>query len=124
MKKIRNFFGHLSFIFRPRYWVMLGYYDEHADQKLLRLAETNDFEPVNAFDGDEVVYHVKLGDAYYWVSNFPYGFFTESRLSFNNEGYKIFSCDNTHCLRPSRLTIHRLHKKLIKDLAKHSLRHA
>ncbi len=125
MKKIRNFFGHLSFIFRPHYWIMLGVYNKAADEKLLKLAETNDFEPVNAKPGDEDVFTVKLGDTYYWVANYPFSFFVERQIRFISEGTLIFDydVDNYTRPRPSRLTISRLYKKLVKDLAKHNLKH-
>jgi hypothetical protein len=124
MKTILNFFGHLSFIFRPKYWIMLGTYDKAADEKLLKLAETNDFEPINFFPGDDGVYTVKLGDAYYWVANYPYSFFIERTLQFINNGTLIFKyCSHFTYPRPSRLTISRLYKKLVKDLAKHNLEH-
>jgi hypothetical protein len=124
MKKIRNFFGHLSFIFRPKYWIMLGVYDKAADEKLLKLAETNDFEPINVFDGDRGVYTVKLGDSYYWVANFPFSFLIENKTDFVHEGTLIFHMRNQDTQpRPSRLTISRLYSKLVNDLAKHNLKH-
>jgi len=124
MKKIRNFFGNLSFIFRPKYWFMLGVYNKAADEKLLKLAETDDFEPVNFSPGDDDVYTVKLGDSYYWVANFPFSFLVERKTDFMHEGTLIFKYDNrvTHP-RPSRLTISRLYKKVVNDLAKHNLKH-
>lgn len=126
MKKICNFFGHLSFIFRPKYWIMLGVYDKTADEKLQKLAETNDFEPVNVFPGDKGVFTVKLGDTYYWVANFPFSVFTECSVRFISKGILIFDYGVDHYTRPrpSRLTISRIHKKLVKDLAKHNLKHA
>jgi hypothetical protein len=124
MKKIRNLFGHLSFIFRPKYWIMLGVYNKAADEKLLKLAETNDFEPVNVFPGDDGVYTVKLGDSYYWVANFPFSFLVERKTDFVHEGTLIFKYDNHDTQpRPSRLTISRLYKKVVNDLAKHNLEH-
>lgn len=124
MKKIRNFFGHLSFIFRPKYWIMLGAYDKAADEKLQKLAETNDFEPVNVFPGDDGVYTVKLGDTYYWIGNFPFSFLVERSVRSLHEGVLIFNSDNHDTQpRPSRLTISRIYKKLVKDLAKHNLEH-
>lgn len=124
MKKIRNFFGHLSFIFRPKYWIMLGVYDKAADEKLLKLVETNDFEPVNVFPGDDGVYTVKLGDSYYWVANFPFCFFKERKVHFISEGSLIFDySDHMRGSRPSRLTISRVYNKLVNDLAKHNLKH-
>ncbi len=80
MKTILNFFGHLSFIFRPKYWIMLGVYNKAVDEKLLKLAETNDFEPINFFPGNDGVYTVKLGDAYYWIANFPFSFLVEKTM--------------------------------------------
>jgi hypothetical protein len=125
MKTIRNFFGHLSFIFRPKYWIMLGKYNKAADNKLLKLAETNDFEPINVFDGDPGVFTVKLGDSYYWVANFPYTFFVERSVNFIHEGTIIFNYyeNRENPPRPSRLTISRLYYKLVNDLAKHNLKH-
>jgi hypothetical protein len=127
MKKIRNFFGCLSFIFKPKYWIMLGVYNKAADEKLQKLAETNDFDPVNIDikHDNEGIFTVKLGDTYYWVANFPFSFFTERSVRFIHEGTLIFQNDNCVCsYRPSRLTISRLYKKLVKDLAKHNLKHA
>ena len=125
MKTIRNFFGHLSFIFRPKYWIMLGKYSKAADDKLLKLAETNDFEPINVFPGDDGVFTVKLGDSYYWVANFPHTFLVERSVSFIHEGIIIFNYyeNSENPPRPSRLTISRLYSKLVNDLAKHNLKH-
>jgi hypothetical protein len=127
MKTIRNFFGHLSFIFRPKYWIMLGKYSKAADDKLLKLAETNDFEPINVFPGDDGVFTVKLGDSYYWVANFPYNFLVERSVSVDrvHEDIVVFNYNENKDTQPlpSRLTISRLYSKLVNDLAKHNLKH-
>ena len=125
MKTIRNFFGHLSFIFRPKYWIMLGKYSKAADDKLLKLAETNDFEPINVFPGDDGVFTVKLGDSYYWVANFPYNFLVERSVDCVHEDIVVFNYNENKDtqFRPSRLTISCLYSKLVNDLAKHNLKH-
>jgi hypothetical protein len=126
MKKIKNFFAHLQFIFKPRCWIMLGKYDKAWDKTLLQLAQEHDFVPVNV-DFEKKCAWVSLGDAHMWVGNYPYSFFTleEIREIVNHVGY-----DNTYYYhprnhdtqpRPSRLTIMRLHDKVVADLSKHNV---
>jgi len=63
---------------------------------------------------------VKLGDAYYWIGNFPFSFLVETL----HKGIPISNHGNINTQpRPSRLTISRIYKKLVKDLAKHNLEH-
>ena len=140
MKKIKNFFAHLQFIFKPRFWFMLGKYDKSWDKTRLQLAQEHDFVPVNvlqlAQEHDFVPVNVNfknkcawvsLGDAHMWVGNYPYNFFIleEIREIVEHVGY-----DNTYYYhprnydtqsRPSRLTIMRVHDKVVADLSKHNV---
>ena len=38
MKKILNFLENLQFLFKPKYWIMLGKYDREWDIKINELA--------------------------------------------------------------------------------------
>ena len=49
MKKIINFFENLQFIFKPRYWIMLGKYDKQWDAKLNEMVKEHDFKSETHF---------------------------------------------------------------------------
>lgn len=126
MKSIYNFFCSLKFIFMPHYWLMLGTYSQRVDEKITHLAEENDFEPINITRyNNGKCFYVKLGNAYYWVANYPYSFFVEEFPEKTKLGLvKMYPRSTKRSFRPSRLTISGLYKKLQDDLAKHNLQHA
>ena len=131
MSKITNFIKSLQFIFQPNYWIMLGKYDKEFEESLLEQAEKHSFEPLNcsSYYPDKPVYHVRLGNLYLWIGNYPHSFFVKRRLK-KTLNYKF---QKTHFFleenyetqrRPSRLVIKKLYKKLVKDLKKHNRIHA
>lgn len=131
MKKITNFFKSLQFIFQPNYWIMLGQYDKEFEESLLEQAEKHSFEPLNcsSYYPDKPVYNVRLGNLYLWVGNYPHSFFKKERLKKtlkygNGKMYFFWRDDHDTQLRPSRLVIKKLYKKLVKDLKKHNKIHA
>jgi hypothetical protein len=121
MKKISNFIQSLKFIFMPHYWIMLGKYDKAWDAKLIALAKEHEFKSEAGKYNDRISY-VSLGGVHMWVGNYPYSFFAQVTIK------SIFTVsdverivfyeyqDNTTQSRPSRLTIHKLTKKLLADL--------
>ena len=121
MKKIINFVQSLKFIFMPHYWIMLGKYDSAWDAKLNELAKEHSFKSEAGKYSDCICY-VSLGDVHMWVGNFPYSFFAQVTIksihSYRDGDRSIFYefQDNTTQSRPSRLTIHKLTKKLLADL--------
>ena len=131
MNKIINFFKNLQFIFQPNYWIVLGNYDKEFEESLLKQAEKHSFEPLNCSSHypDKLVYHVRLGNLYLWVGNYPHSFFKKERLKktlkYGNEKMYFFWKDDYFTQpRPSRLVIKKLYKKLVKDLKKHDRVHA
>jgi hypothetical protein len=121
MKKITNFIKSLKFIFMPHYWIMLGKYDSVWDAKLNELAKDHSFKSEAAKYSD-CICCVSLGDVHMWVGSYPYSFFAKVTIK------SIFTVsdverivfyeyqDNYTQSRPSRLTIHKLTKKLLADL--------
>lgn len=126
MKKILNFLQSLQFIFRPNYWVMLGKYDAQWDAKLNALAKEHDFKS-EAGSYTDMICYVSLNGNHIWVGNFPYSFLVpvEIKSSFTaRDGEIIYFYeyqDNRNQSRPSRLTIHKLKKKLIADMQKQGI---
>jgi hypothetical protein len=126
MKKIKNFFAHLQFIFKPRFWIMLGKYDKAWDKTLLQLAQEHDFVPVNV-DSENKCAWVSLGDKHMWVGNYPFSFFTQEKIHRveeyvgHNNIYFYHTRDHDTQSRPSRLTVMRLHDKVVADLLKHNV---
>ena len=123
MKKILNFLESLQFIFKPNYWIMLGKYDAQWDAKLNEMAKEHDFKS-EAGKYSESVCCVSLDGQHMWVANFPYSFLVPVKIksSFTaHDGEIIYFYeyqDNNTQPRPSRLTIHKLKKKLNADLLK------
>ena len=125
MKKILNFFESLQFLFKPHYWIMLGKYDRDWDAKLNELAKTHDFKSETIKNNNFTAY-VSLGGNHMWVGNFPYSFLVEEKVKskFTSEGTELCfyeARNNETQPRPSRLTIHKLKKKLIADLQKQGI---
>ncbi len=100
---------------------MLGKYDAAWDAKLNKLAKEHSFKSEAGKYSDSICY-VSLGDVHMWVGNYPHSFFAQATIK------SIFTVsdverivfyeyqDNTTQSRPSRLTIHKLTKKLLADL--------
>ena len=128
MKKIFNFLTFLEplqFIFKPRYWIMLGKYDKQWDAKLNALAKEHDFKSETS-PYNEFLAHVSLNGHHMWVGNFPYSCFVPEtiRSKFASEGTELCFYEHADCRtqpRPSRLTIHKLRKKLIADMQKQGI---
>jgi len=121
MKKISNFIQSLQFLFKPHYWIMLGKYDSAWDAKLNELAKEHSFKSEAGKYSDTISY-VSLGGVHMWVGNFPYSFFakvTIKSIYTISDGDRVifyeFQNSETQS-RPSRLTIHKLTKKLLADL--------
>lgn len=121
MKKISTFIQNLQFLFKPKYWIMLGRYDKEWDAKLNALAKKHIFKSEAASYSENICY-VSLGGFHMWVANFPYSFLVPVTIQSTFTGRSgervIFyeSQDNITQSRPSRLTIHKLTKKLLADL--------
>jgi hypothetical protein len=121
MKKILNFLESLQFIFKPHYWIMLGKYDEKWDTKLNALAKEHEFKS-EAGKYSEHIFYVSLGGFHMWVANFPYSFLVPVTIKSTFVGRESETInfyekeDNDTQSRPSRLTIHKLTKKLLVDL--------
>lgn len=121
MKKIINFIQSLQFIFKPHYWIMLGKYDAEWDAKLNELAKEHSFKSEAGTYSDSICY-ASLGGVHMWVGSFPYSFFAQLTIkSIHTYGdgdrsiFYEFQNSETQS-RPSRLTIHKLTKKLLADL--------
>ena len=121
MKKIFNFIQSLQFIFKPHYWIMLGTYDSAWDAKLNELAKNHKFKSEAGKYSDTISY-VSLGGVHMWVGNFPYSFFAQATIksiyTISDVERVVFYeyQDSETQSRPSRLTIHKLTKKLLADL--------
>jgi hypothetical protein len=121
MKKISAFIQSLQFIFKPHYWIMLGKYDKAWDAKLNALAKEHSFKSEAGKYSDRICY-VSLNGVHMWVGNFPYSFLTEisikSIYTISDAERVVFYefQDSETQSRPSRLTIHKLTKKLLADL--------
>lgn len=96
-EKIIDFVLGLQFIFRPSFWIMSYSYNSLLDDKLKSLMD----EKFTNFDS----YTAKLGGIELWVVNYPYACMTFCGGG-GSSGGKI---------RPSRLTILRLHKKYMRE---------
>ena len=90
-----DFFKNLQFIFRPDYWVMTESFNREWDEKLNLLMDKFPpvFGPINDLNGK--IHTVSFGGVEVWVENYPYGYGTPHSLK---------------GMRPSRVTILRLHK--------------
>jgi hypothetical protein len=121
MKKIFNFIQSLQFIFKPHYWIMLGKYDKEWDDKLNELAKEHSFKSEAGTYSDSICY-ASLGGVHMWVGSFPYSFFAQLTIksihTYGDGDRSIFyEYQNSETQsRPSRLTIHKLTKKLLADL--------
>jgi hypothetical protein len=121
MKKISTFIQNLQFIFKPRYWIMLGKYDSVWDAKLNELVKDHSFKSEAGKYSDSICY-VSLGDVHMWVGNYPYSFLVQltikSTYTISDTERVVFYeyQDSETQSRPSRLTIHKLTKKLLADL--------
>jgi len=121
MKKISTFIQNLQFLFKPKYWIMLGTYDKEWDIKLNELAKEHSFKSEAGKYSDRICY-VSLNGVHMWVGNFPYSFLSEisikSIYTYSDGDRSIFYefQDSETQSRPSRLTIHKLTKKLLADL--------
>ena len=101
MGKFKQFILNLQFIFKPRYWVMNYEYSPKWDKKLNELLDKHTFDK-STWDK----YSVSIGDFTIWISldTYPYASF----LPFFGNVRGDF--------RPSRLTIRKAYKKLIKEV--------
>lgn len=80
-------------LFNPNYWLMNDPYNEEWDKKLNNLLDVYDFEIGGEFTA-------RLGSVIIWAGNHPYGSF--------------HPYDPIISVRPSRKTIRRAYKKLMK----------
>jgi hypothetical protein len=100
---------------------MLGKYDSAWDAKLNELAKEHSFKSEAGKYSDTITYD-SLGDVHMWVGNFPHSFFakvTIKSIQTYGDGDRVIFYefqDNRTQSRPSRLTIHKLTKKLLADL--------
>jgi hypothetical protein len=121
MKKISAFIQSLQFLFKPHYWIMLGKYDKEWDAKINALAKEHSFKSEAGKYSDSICY-VSLDAVHMWVGTFPFSFFTQvtikSIFTYSDGDRVIFYeyQDSGTQSRPSRLTIHKLTKKLLADL--------
>lgn len=92
VNRFTTFLKNLTFVVRPRYWLMNYQYSKSWDIKLNKLLDEHTFTIIGR-------HTAKLGPIDLWISNYPYG-------SYRNPSY---------ICRPSRLTIIRCCKKLKKD---------
>lgn len=119
MKPIITFIKSLQFIFKPKYWIMDNNYDASWDKKFCELAEAHDFMPEHINDPGEFgnkTYCALLGEYRVWVANYPYAFFSYCGKSNSSANLALGA-------RPSRLTIDKYYKKLVKDLEKYNTVH-
>jgi len=106
---------------------MLGKYDRDWDTKLNALAKEHEFKS-EAGKYSESVCYVSLNGNHMWVGNFPYSFLVpiEIKSTFTGcDGETIYfyeKQDNDIQPRPSRLTIHKLNKKLNADFLKQGVK--
>lgn len=100
--KIPKFILNIQFLFMPKYWTMLGYYDKHLDKWLSDAIKLNRFKILSQFEAE-------IGGKIFWIENYPYGSFTLSEKSFFDR------TDPNEKARPSRLTIKRAWEKLQKE---------
>lgn len=107
---------------------MLGKYNREWDIKINELAKEYDFKS-EAGKYSESVCYVSLNGNHMWVSNFPYSFLVPVEIKSTFTGrdgvstvYFYEKQDNDTQPRPSRLTIHKLSKKLNADLLKQGVK--
>lgn len=91
---MKKFIKNLQFIFRPSFWLMNEQFCPIHDRKLNHLMDNHKFDKYYAFTA-------YLGDTEIWITNYPYA---------------VGIRDYKQASRPSRLTILKMRKKLIKDL--------
>ncbi len=100
---------------------MLGKYDKEWDAKINALAKEHSFKSEAGKYSDSICY-VSLGGVHMWVGSFPYSFLAQLTVktiyTYGDGDRNIFYeyQDNFTQSRPSRLTIHKLTKKLLADL--------
>ena len=101
MGKFKRFILNLQFIFKPHYWIMNNEYSPKWDKELNKLLDEYTFDKSTR---DQ--WSVSIGDVKMWVSldTYPYASF----LPLFGNGRGDF--------RPSRLTIRKAYKKLIKEV--------
>lgn len=106
---------------------MLGKYNREWDIKINELAKEYEFKS-EAGKYSESVCYVSLNGNHMWVGNFPYSFLVpvEIKSTFTGrDGETVYfyeKQDNYTQPRPSRLTIHKLSKKLNADLLKQGVK--
>lgn len=99
--KILDALKSLKFIFMPHYWVMSNRYSRQLDKIVLEIIDKNLIVEVTK-------YHAKLGNGNsLWIANYPYCYATPTIKD-------DWDIENLLNVRPSRLTIHKLHKHLKK----------
>lgn len=91
------------FLFHPRFWIMNDKYWDVWDREFNRLLDTYEW-------GEVTQYTARLGAHRIWISNYPYGAFTIYSDSFAR----------TLNFRPSRKTILKAHKSLLKHITNHN----
>lgn len=90
-KLLTNIYHFFFFLIRPNYWFMNYPYSQEWDEEIKELSEKSITEIER--------YSCRMGEVLIWIENHPYASFTP------------YSCN----FRPSRMTIYKLHKKLIKS---------
>ncbi len=99
--KILNALKSLKFIFMPHYWVLNNRYSRQLDKIVLEIIDKNLIVSTTE-------YWAKLGNGNsLWISNYPYGYATPTIKG-------DWDIENRLNVRPSRLTMHRLHRHLRK----------
>lgn len=94
---VSDLFIWIKIIFNPQYWSMNEPYSSEWDKKLRDLMKEHTFRDLGNTGCSAI-----LGNEEIWIANHPYASFTNG---FNKESG-----------RPSRLTIYKAYKKLIKDM--------
>ena len=93
MKKLIK---NIKYLFKPKFWVMEHPYSKHWDIKLNEMLDKeNNVKIVSDFTA-------RVGGMDVWIGNYPYAYGNPKTLD----------------IRPSRATIERLHKAVIKALIK------
>jgi hypothetical protein len=109
-----NFIKNLKFIFKPMYWLMNNPYSEGWDDLLNHLMIQYKDDYVLGHVNDGKIYTIKFGDFVVWVQNYPYAFGTLY------EAPKVYTekVPGYRGVRPSRLTILKLHKMINDSMEK------
>jgi len=102
MKRLRDSFLSLQFLFKPMFWGMNESYSTEWDKKLNDMMSKYDFTDIENCTA-------KLNGMEIWITNYPYSTFMP---------YERNSGNRKHKYRPSRLTIKRAMEKLEKDMYK------